>query len=241
MERSKRERKIGMDFDFAPYFKKYEELVAAAEEAFNRIKKDHPQCVKCELGCADCCHALFDLTLIEALYINQKFQDAYKGNKRKALLERANRADRQTYKIKRRAGKMLKEGRTDEEILEKIAAESVRCALLNDKNLCDLYDFRPITCRLYGVPTAIGGQGHTCGLSDFLPGESYPTANLDRIQSALLALSNALVSDLKSQYATLGEMLVPLSMALLTEYDEAFLGLKTESKDATDSTEGENE
>jgi len=230
-----------MDFDFSPYFKKYEELVAVAEEAFNRVKKEHPECVKCELGCADCCHALFDLTLIEALYVNHKFMAAHEGGQREAMLERANRADRQTYKIKKRAGKMMKEGSTDEEILEKIASESVRCALLNDKNLCDLYDFRPITCRLYGVPTAIGGKAHTCGLSAFSPGESYPTANLDRIQSALTALSNALVADLKSKYATLGEMLMPLSMALLTEYDETYLGLNSGAQENPAGAESENE
>lgn len=230
-----------MDFDFSPYFKKYEELVAVAEDAFNRVKKDHPECVKCELGCADCCHALFDLTLIEALYVNHKFKAAFEGAQREVMLERANHSDRQTYKIKKRAGKMMKEGSTDEEILESVAAESVRCALLNDKNLCDLYDARPITCRLYGVPTAIGGKGHTCGLSAFAPGESYPTANLDRIQDALTALSKALVADLKSKYVTLGEMLVPLSRALLTDYDDTYLGLKPEDTGNTDTTESKNE
>jgi len=230
-----------MDFDFSPYFEKYEELVAVAEDAFNRIKKDYPECVKCELGCADCCHALFDLTLIEALYVNHKFKAAFEGEQRETMLERANQSDRKTYKIKKRAGKMMKEGSTDEEILEKIAAESVRCALLNEENLCDLYDFRPITCRLYGVPTAIGGKGHTCGLSAFSPGESYPTANLDRIQTALTALSNALVADLKSKYLTLGEMLVPLSRALLTDYDETYLGLKLEDAGKKDGTESKNE
>jgi len=230
-----------MDFDFLPYFKKYEELVAVAEDAFNRVKRDHPECVKCELGCAECCHALFDLTLIEALYVNHKFKAAFEGEQRDTLLERANRADRKTYQIKKRAGKMMKEGSTDQQILEKIASESVRCALLNDKNLCDLYDFRPITCRLYGVPTAIGGKAHTCGLSAFSPGESYPTANLDRLQSALTALSNALVADLKSKYVTLGEMLVPLSMALLTDYDENYLGLTSDADEKTGITENTND
>ena len=230
-----------VDFDFTPYFKKYEELVAAAEEAFNRVKNDHPDCVKCKLGCADCCHALFDLTLIEALYINQKFKAAYESGTREPLLERANKSDRQVYKIKKRANAMLKEGLKDEEILEKMAAEKVRCALLNDDDLCDLYDYRPITCRLYGVPTAIGGQGHTCGLSGFAPGESYPTANLDRIQAALLALSNALVGDLKSKYTTLGEMLVPLSMALLTDYDDEYLGTRKDPQASAGQTESNDE
>lgn len=230
-----------IDFDFTPYFEKYEELVATAEEAFNRVKHDHHDCVKCKTGCADCCHALFDLTLIEALYVNHKFKAAFPVEKREPLLERANQSDRRVFKIKKKAGRLLKEGLKEEEILEQIAAETVRCALLNDQDLCDLYAFRPITCRLYGVPTAIGGKGHTCGLSGFAPGKAYPTANLDRIQSALMALSNALVSDLKSKYASLGEMLVPLSMALLTEYDDAYLGLKKEAQGSREQLEGENE
>ena len=38
--------------------------------AFDRVRKTHAECVKCSEGCADCCHAVFDLTLIEALYLN---------------------------------------------------------------------------------------------------------------------------------------------------------------------------
>ena len=113
-----------MDFDFTPYFKKYEELVGAAEEAFKRVKNDHADCVHCKVGCADCCHAVFDLTLIEALYINHKFKAAFTGEKLELLLERANRSDRKAHKIKKRAHKLLKEGHKDEEILEQIAAES---------------------------------------------------------------------------------------------------------------------
>ncbi|MCP3952210.1 MAG: YkgJ family cysteine cluster protein [Desulfobacterales bacterium] len=230
-----------MEFNLTPYFEKYEELVATTTEAFNRVKKDHSDCVKCEVGCADCCHALFDLTLIEALYINHKFKATYPGEKSELLLERANRSDRKVYKIKKKAHDLLKEGCPDEEILERIAAETVRCALLNDKDLCDLYEFRPITCRLYGVPTAIGGKGHTCGLSGFSKGKAYPTANLDRIQSALMALSNALVADLKSKYTTLGEMLVPLSMALLTDYNDEYLGLGGQAEESPERMEDENE
>ena len=63
-----------MDFDFTPYFEKYEKLVTASDEAFNRVKNAHADCVTCAAGCADCCHALFDLTLIEALYINHRYQ-----------------------------------------------------------------------------------------------------------------------------------------------------------------------
>ena len=115
---------------------------------------------------------------------------------------------------------------SEEEILTELAAERVRCPLLNDQNLCDLYGFRPITCRLYGIPTQIGGKGRTCTLSGFKAGEKYPTVNIDILQNKLFQLSGRLAKAIKSKYGGLGEILVPLSMALLTEYDETYLGVK---------------
>ena len=217
-----------MDFDFAPYFKKYEALVSKGDEAFERVRQAYAECVKCEEKCADCCHALFDLTLIEALYINHKFNEKIKQSQKADLLERANRADRRVHKIKRQAYRDLQAGKSEDEILAGLARERVRCPLLNEADLCDLYDDRPLTCRFYGIPTAIGGQGHTCGKSGFTKGEQYPTVNLDSINNQLQQISAELIRDLKSRYLKLSDMLVPLSMALLTLYDEGYLGIGEE-------------
>jgi Fe-S-cluster containining protein len=155
-----------MDIDLKPYFDKYEALVEKAEVAFDRVKASHAECVKCEEKCSDCCFALFDLTLIEALYLHHKFNEKFKGSARVELVEKANRADRRIYKIKRNAFKELQAGRNEGELLAQMALERVRCPLLSEKDLCDLYDNRPLTCRFYGIPTAIGGAGHTCGKSE---------------------------------------------------------------------------
>lgn len=217
-----------MDFDFTPYFEKYEKLVAASDEAFNRVKNAHADCVKCAEGCSDCCLAIFDLTLIEALYINHRFKQAFDLPARDDLLEKANRADRQIAKIKRRAHEQLKAGKPEGEILADLARERVHCPLLNTRNLCDLYEYRPLTCRFYGIPTAIGGAGHTCGKSGFKSGETYPTVNLDTIHARLQEISAELVRDLKSRFVGLADILVPLSFALINDYDEVYLGLKDE-------------
>ena len=59
--------------NFEPFFKQYEALVEQVESAFENVKSQYPDCVQCKVGCSDCCHALFDLTLIEALYIKHQF------------------------------------------------------------------------------------------------------------------------------------------------------------------------
>jgi Fe-S-cluster containining protein len=217
-----------MDFDFKPYFKKYEELVAKSDEAFERVRTAYAECVKCEEKCADCCYALFDLTLIEALYINYKFNKKKKSSEKAELLEKANQADRRIHKIKQKAHRDLQAGKSEDEILAGLTQERVRCPLLNEAELCDLYDNRPLTCRFYGIPTAIGGAGHTCGKSGFEKGQQYPTVNLDVVNSQLQQLSGELIRDLKSRYVKLSDMLVPLSMAMLTTFDEAYLGVGEE-------------
>jgi len=215
-----------MEFDFTPYFKKYEEILKLADQVFDRVGQEYTACVKCKIGCADCCHALFDLTLIEALYLNHKFYAEFEGLAREERLERANKADRQINKIKRKAFGDLRAGKDENEILADLGRERARCPLLNKEDVCELYPYRPVTCRFYGIPTAIGGKGHTCGLSGFVEGEQYPTVNLDKIHEQLQRISAELIQDLGTKYFKLVDMLVPLSMALITIYDEYYLGLK---------------
>jgi Fe-S-cluster containining protein len=217
-----------MSVNLRSYFEKYEALVAQAEGVFDRVKTAHADCVKCEEKCADCCFALFDLTLIEALYIHHKFNEKYQGLEKAELLEKSNRADRRIYKIKRRAYNDLQAGKNEGEILAAMALERVRCPLLNEKELCDLYEYRPITCRFYGIPTAIGGAGHTCGKSGFKQGEKYPTVNLDAVHSQLQQISAELLRDIQSKNIKLADLLVPLSSAVILDFDDVFLGIAEE-------------
>ena len=159
-----------MTINYTPYFKKYEAYVKMADQAFGQVKNEYQDCVKCKIECSDCCYALFDLTLIETIYINNQFNKNFSGEEKEKVLQKANFIDRKIHKIKKKAYKDLKAGRNEGEILTMLAAERVRCPLLNSKERCDLYEYRPITCRFYGIPTAIGGTGHTCGKSGFVQG-----------------------------------------------------------------------
>jgi Fe-S-cluster containining protein len=114
--------------------------------------------------------------------------------------------------------------------MARVAWERVRCPLLNENARCDLYDWRPITCRVYGIPTAIDGKGHTCGQTGFAEGKPYPTVNLDAINKRLADLSCKIVESINTRYSEMGDMFVPVSMALLTKFDQEYLGIK--EKDA---------
>ena len=214
-----------MTHRFEHIFKQYETLAKAAEQIFEKVKTEFPVEVTCKIECSDCCHALFDISLVEALYLNHHFRDRRMDDKREKILEKANSADRTIYKIKRDAKKRLERGHTEESLLVSIAAERVRCPLLNEKDHCDLYEYRPVTCRFYGVPTEIAGLTHTCGQSGFVKGKSYPTVHLEKMNAQLFNLASSLVQTLNSKYSNLSSVVMPVSSALLTVFDDDYLGV----------------
>lgn len=212
--------------DFSKTFEKYEALVSEADKIFDRMQTAHTACVRCQVHCCDCCHAVFDITLIEAVYMRHHFDQSLGRKERRPIIRRAEKADRKYYQIKRNLKKMyIDQGKPPEEVFLKLAQERVRCPLLNDENLCDLYVRRPITCRVYGIPASIGGKAHICEKSEFKEGVAYPTVNLDNINDRLFALSKELLEEIGSKNVKMYMSLVPPSAALMTTYDEKYLGL----------------
>lgn len=220
--------------DFTPYFAEYERLVAEVDAVFARVASEWSDCVTCRQGCSDCCHALFDLSLIEALYVNTRFGQNFSfGPARSKIMQIAADTDRDLVLLKKRYFKTMKDTQGEPEALDKAveqvmdnaARARVRCPLLLSDESCGLYAYRPITCRLYGIPTAFGGKGHVCGQSGFVPGKGYPTVHLDKIQDRLDKLSLDLQQGVESRFKELHKVYVPLSMALLTKYDDAYMGI----------------
>jgi Fe-S-cluster containining protein len=208
-------------------FEKYEKLLKEIEAAVDRLRGQYPEEVHCSEQCSDCCYAVFDLSLIEAVYINYGFFKKISKEKQDAILDRADQTDRLYYRLKRKIHNLMtREGKSEGEILTLLAEERIRCPFLNEKDLCDLYEHRPITCRVYGLPTAIQGRACTCGKSGFKTGGAYPTIFLDRIQERLFHLSRDLLEEIESKDYPLADRLVPLSNALLTDFDDSFFKLK---------------
>ncbi|WP_462268418.1 YkgJ family cysteine cluster protein [Desulfobacter sp.] len=213
-----------MDLD--KHFVKYEAVVNMVDQVFDRVKQEYPKEVFCREKCSDCCYAIFDLTLIEALYLNHKFNEKFSGKEKAELIAIADKTDRALAKMKRDAYKKVKDGADQLEIVGKMSQERVRCPLLGENDLCLMYEYRPITCRVYGIPTSTAGASHICGRTNFVQGKAYPTLNMDKIYTQLQLLSAELVKDINSTNIRMHELLIPVSMAMVTLFNDEFLGVK---------------
>ncbi len=226
---------MDLGVDIQQFFKKYQNLMAGVDQIFNKMKNDFPQEVRCDDGCTDCCFALFDLSLVEALYLNEKFNELDDDLKNAILIE-ADKADRITTKIKKELHKEHKKGAEEQEILSRASREKVRCPLLVDDK-CALYEHRPITCRLYGIPMQMDNLSASCALSAFEPGKEYPAVHMHKIHDRLISLSREIAHVINTKYSELHTMLVPVSMCLLTDYNREYLGVREESEQKQDSKE----
>lgn len=215
-----------MALDLRTSFVKYEALVELVDGIFNRVKTEFPKEVFCREKCSDCCYAIFDLTLIEALYIKDRFLKKFSGKQKNDIMEIADKTDRALVRMKRDAFVKVKEGADELDVIGQMSMERVRCPFLGEDNLCLMYEVRPITCRVYGIPVSTMGKSHICGRTEFKQGNPYPTLNMDKIYTQLQLLSAELIKDIRSTNIRMHEMLIPVSMAIITDFNEDYLGLR---------------
>lgn len=148
---------------------KVQNLYHFVDQTVDQIYKQHQEAICCKPGCADCCHAVFDISFIEAVGIG-----LFLFENRKIVTSQQEHAKRAAQEIEQLAA-------TGEEP----SKARIRCPLLGNDDLCLAHDVRPINCRTYGTPTVINGKAHVCGLSGFDSNIEYPTIDLAPLQNSL--------------------------------------------------------
>ncbi len=206
--------------EFAYLFDPYNELVKEADAAFDNIKQKYPDKVKCSPHCADCCYAIFGIFLIEALFLKNDF-DKLDEDKKTEVLLRAKDADTQLSKVQEK----LREFRNDPYMINYILAkERIRCPLLSDNNECILYSYRPITCRVYGIPILIRGHVRVCYKSGFKEGETYTTYNMDRTYKELFSISKELLNVAGGKDVSRASFMISVAKAISTPINKIVKG-----------------
>jgi Fe-S-cluster containining protein len=202
--------------DFSYLFEPYDNLVVKADQGFQRMEGEFAEHIKCERHCSDCCHAVFGLFLVEAVFLKRDF-DQLGEEERKAALIRADEADKALEKLQR----TLKAFEDDPKMQAySMAKARIRCPLLANNNECILYPYRPITCRVYGIPTMIQGVPRVCGKAGFKKEQSYPTFNLDGVHRELFELSKELLEKAGAEDLESASLLISVSKVIKTPEEE---------------------
>jgi Fe-S-cluster containining protein len=200
----------------ATLLRSYELLADQADRAFEKMKETCGANMACELHCSECCHAVFGLFLIEAANFKQHF-DELDVHEKKGVLLRCNETERG---LKRLEKKLELSGEDQEMQTLILAREKIRCPLLDENRECVLYKHRPITCRVYGIPTRIQGKARVCGKAKFDKGVRYPLFDLDDVYRNLYALSRELLDEMGSKDPEKAAFLISVPRAISATLDE---------------------
>jgi len=113
----------------------------------------HPLQITCHSGCSSCCRGLFDITLLDALYLKRGFDrldESLKNSIKNSTDERLKTLSQQfPLFVAPWILNQLPESEWDAIMPEE---DEAPCPLLSKTGTCLVYEYRPMTCRLNGIP-----------------------------------------------------------------------------------------
>jgi Fe-S-cluster containining protein len=185
----------------------YRDLLAEVDRWFAACLSRFPDDIACVRGCSSCCRGLFDITLLDAYFLRRGF-DQLPEEVRLDVLDRARKRLSTVREIwPEFAPPFILNNRPEEEWRRVMPEDDTTpCVLLGSDGLCLIYDCRPLTCRLHGLPH-VDSSGEVmddewCTLNFavqdplVLTGLCAEFAELFRRETVLLGEFNALVTGL---------------------------------------------
>jgi len=142
------------------------ELVQIVDAALNDAVRRAGDWLVCRVGCTQCCYGAFAINELDALRL-QVGMEALRGTEPELAAEIQRRARvwidsyGADYPGNLLTGR-LGESEADRERFEEFANEAACPALDPATGRCDVYAWRPMTCRVFGPPVRMG-EGDALG------------------------------------------------------------------------------
>jgi len=131
----------------------YGELLASVDRWFARSLELSGEDIGCTRGCSACCRGLFDITLLDACFLKQGFDRLPPVLRERVMTKALKRLE--TLRVVRpdlEQPYILNIWPEEEWEVLMPDDDETPCPLLDDDGLCLVYQYRPMTCRLHGIP-----------------------------------------------------------------------------------------
>lgn len=134
-------------------FDRYGCLLREVDDWFAASLAAHPTDIACQRGCSACCRGLFDITLLDALYLRHGFEQLAEQLRQDVRHKARRRLDTIAERWPAFSAPWLLNPIPEQE-WDAIMPEDdeTPCVLLSESGGCLVYDHRPMTCRLNGIP-----------------------------------------------------------------------------------------
>src|SRR6266567_4960043 len=139
--------------DLEKILSSYGLLLAEVDTWFSRCMQVCSAEIACGAGCSECCRGLFDITLLDACYLKYGF-DRLDAQVQTAVRAKAIARLHELQRLWPDFSEPYTLNYRPEEEWESLMPEDdeTPCPLVDNDGRCILYNFRPMTCRLNGIP-----------------------------------------------------------------------------------------
>jgi len=136
-----------------------QDVVAEYRQLLRRVDRWFADCVTsagpqiaCSEGCCGCCRGLFDITLLDAYLLQIGFR-LLPSVQREQVMKRVNERVEQLHQLwPQLHPPYILNTLPHQQWQQMPENDQTPCPLLGADGLCMVYDYRPLTCRLHGVP-----------------------------------------------------------------------------------------
>jgi len=132
---------------------RYGALLGEVDAWFGRCLEQHPDMIMCCNGCSECCRGLFDITLLDAFYLKLGFDKLPESLKSEIVTRATRRLESLSQQKPEFVEPWLLNGIPEDDWDALMPEEDeTPCLLLSETGECLIYEYRPMTCRLNGIP-----------------------------------------------------------------------------------------
>lgn len=129
------------------------ELLREIDSWFARAMETHPEHISCQSGCSECCRSLFDITMLDAALLSEGFSRLDTATRTSVLQKVNERLEQLKGTWPEYDYPYTLNHRPEDEWQELMPEDDeTPCVLLGNDDRCLVYEFRPMTCRLHGLP-----------------------------------------------------------------------------------------
>jgi len=143
-------------------------LIQIVDAALADATKRSGEWLVCRPGCTQCCHGVFAISQLDALRLRAGIEQLDRDDPARASLVR-QRARESMSRIgaefpgDKRTG-ILDENTEAQAAFDEFGNDEPCPALDPATGMCDLYEWRPMTCRVFGPPVRVEGGFSVCEL-----------------------------------------------------------------------------
>jgi Fe-S-cluster containining protein len=153
----------------------YKSLLGEIDAWYERcLQAAPPGALACRRGCSACCRGLFDITLLDACLLRAGFTQLPATVQAQVLAKCRPRLAELQQRWPQLVNHYLLNGLADDSWTAMPEEDETPCPLLGDDGLCLVYAYRPMSCRLHGLPNLdVSGEDFSTDVCTLHPGDPH--------------------------------------------------------------------